>query len=82
MSLREIDPNTVAIPHLFFSFQISPSLKRKRSEFSPDKSKDIQDLSDALRFAVVTLRLLSKNVFKNIKKKTGVKKRIAAKIVR
>ena len=82
MPLREIDPNTVVIPHLPPLLQTSPSLKRKRSESSPGKSKGTQDLFDALRSAVVTLRLLNKDAFKIIEEKTGVKERIAAKIVR
>ena len=82
MPLREIDPNIVVISHLSFPLQTSPSLKRKRNESSPDKSKDTQDLFDALRFAIIILRLLSKIAFKNIKKKIDVKERIVAKIVR
>ena len=73
MSLQEVDLNIVTIFRLSSSFQFSSSLKRKRDEFSSDKNKDTEDIFDALRSSVITLRVFNNDEFKDIYKKTDVK---------
>ena len=68
MPLQEIHLNTIAISCLPPSQDLH---KRKRGENNPEKQKDIQKLSNDLRIAVVTLRMLEnqsyKEIYKNIK---------------
>ena len=69
MPLQEINLNAVVLSRL-------PPLstgKRKRGEFSPDRSKGTRNLLNALRFAVIILRVFNDDDFEKIKKKTGVK---------
>ena len=79
MSLQEIDANTVAILRFLSFLNIG---KRKRDEFSSDKNKDKEDISDALRFSVVTLRVFNHDAYENICDKTDVVVFIASRIVR
>ena len=78
MSLQEINLNAVALSRL----PLSSTGKRKRGEFSPGRSKGTRDLPDALRSAVIILRVFNDDDFEKIKKKTDVKINIVFQIVR
>ena len=78
MPLQEINLNVVVL----LRFSLLSIGKRKRDKFNSDKSKDTRDFFDALRFAIITLRIFNDDDFEKIKKKTNVKINIAFQIVR